>query len=269
MEEPKIETDAKNVKDYGKVSGPMTATQIRHPRGMHIPLKQEKPKTNKQGTVERLVRKYTTGEASEVEFRKQLRDLGVKADPSLNKLIAKHEAGDFVSHKQLGKEALRRVVEPSKYNGANKINLQDPSYVVKDRQGRNPVDFTGEIQQKTHEDTYVPKKNMRFIHENVANREIFSNKVYVGEKGKSRIDVQQQFLSSDPNIIKWEKGSTGLSCEDEYKPAKKMVYNERDHHKMYSTHGSAFEHIPKTNDVHRTSYSRHQANRTNFNIFGF
>lgn len=269
MEEPKIETDSKTLKDYGRLSAPMVPHSVNYPRGKHLQPKQEKPKTNKQGLVEQLVRKYTSGVASENEFRNGLRRQGVKIDSQFDKLISKHEAGDFISHKELGKEALRRVIEPSKYNHVNKINLQNPSYLVKENKGKDPVSLTSEITQKAHEDTYVPKANMRFLHENTQNREIYGKKVYVGTKGKSKIDVQNQLFSSEPNILKWEKGKTDFPVEQEFKPSKKIFYDHRDHHKLYSNHGTATDFFNRPNDVHRSSYSSHQANRTNFNIFGF
>lgn len=223
-------------------------------------------KSGTQGEVERLVRKYTTGAVSEAEFRKQLRTNGVKTDAHFDKLIAKHEAGDFITHKDLGKEALRRVVAPSKYNLANKINLLNPSYLVKENQGKDPVKLTEEIKQSIHEDTHIPATNLRFLHENTQNREIFGKKVYMGKKGASRIEVQQQTQSSDPSILKWEKGSDKYNMEEQFRPSKKIIYNERDHHKLYSTHGGATDMFGKPNDIHRNSYSRHQANRNNFNI---
>jgi hypothetical protein len=180
-----------------------------HPRGRHLPAKVEKLKTNNQGKVEQLVRKYTNGGVNESEFRKGLRDYGVKTDPTLDKLITRNEAGDFVSHNQLGKEALRRVIEPSRYNHANKINLLNPSYLVKERQGVDPVVITNELQQKAHEDTYLPQANQRTLHQNTTNREIFGSRVYLGVKGKSKIDVQHQLDSSEPNLTKWDKGNTG------------------------------------------------------------
>lgn len=204
-EEPKLDTDKDRVKNWGKLAGPMVPHSVRHPRGRHLPPKEEKLKTNKQGEVERLVRKYTSGAANEAEFRNALRKHGVETDPQFDKLISKHEAGDFITHKDLGKEALRRVVDPAKYNHVDKINLQNPTYVVKEKVGKDPVSLTGEIGQKAHEDTYVPKHNMRFLHEVAPNREIFNKKVYVGTKGKSKIDVQEQTRSSEPDIIKWDK----------------------------------------------------------------
>jgi hypothetical protein len=179
-----------------------------HPRGRHLAKRVEKLKTNTQGKVEQLVRKYTNGGASESDFRKGLKEYGVKTDATFNKLIAKHESGDFITHNQFGKEALRRVVEPSKYNHANKINLKNPSYVVKDLQGSDPVGITNELQQKVHEDTYVPTANLRIMHSNTANRDIFGSRVYLGVLGKSKIDVQHQLGSSEPNLTTWDKGIT-------------------------------------------------------------
>lgn len=158
----------------------MVPTSVNYPRGKHLPQKVEKPKNNVQGKVEKLIRKYTTGGASEAQLRKGLRENGVKIDHGFDKLISKHEAGTFVSHAKFGTEALRRVVDPAKYNKIDKINLKESSYVAKDKQGKDPVGFTNEIKQKAHEDTYIPKKNLRTLHENPPNREIFGKRVYHG-----------------------------------------------------------------------------------------
>eukprot|EP00344_Euplotes_crassus_P010119 CAMPEP_0197010602 /NCGR_PEP_ID=MMETSP1380-20130617/55027_1 /TAXON_ID=5936 /ORGANISM="Euplotes crassus, Strain CT5" /LENGTH=237 /DNA_ID=CAMNT_0042432633 /DNA_START=20 /DNA_END=730 /DNA_ORIENTATION=+ len=199
----KINTNTKTVKNYGKVAAPMAPTSVNYPRGKHLPEKVEKPKKNLQGKVEKLVRKYTSGGANEAELRKGLKEYGIKTDPTFDKLITKHEAGTFVSHSKLGTEALRRVVDTSKFNKIDKITLKDPSYLDKSLQGKSPVEFTSEIKQKAHEDTYIPKKNQRVLHENLSNREIFGKRVYLETKGKSTIDVQDQRFSSDPMITKW------------------------------------------------------------------
>ena len=69
-------------------------------------------------------------------------------------------------------------------------------------------------------------------------------------------------------ITKWEKGDTGAHIEETHKPAKTIVNKERDHHKLYSKHGTASSYVSQPSDIHRASYSGHQANRTSFNIFG-
>lgn len=158
----------------------MTPTSVNYPRGKHLPQKVEVPKKNLQGKVEKLVRKYTSGGANEAELRQGLRDFGVRTDATFDKLISKHEAGTFVSHAKLGSEAIRRVVDTAKYNKIDKINLKNPSYIAKNLQGKDPVGFTSEIKQKAHEDTYIPKQNLRVLHENPPNREIFGKRVYHG-----------------------------------------------------------------------------------------
>lgn len=230
-EETKIELENKNLKDYGKVSGPMAPNSVRHPRGRHLPEKQEKPKKNKQGEVERLVRKYTNGAIHESEFRKELRKQGVDVDPQFEKLITKHESGNFIGHKEFGKEVLRRVVDPADYNRANKISLQLPTQTVS--LGDQEVQVK-EINKDFKDDKAKPKPHTRFIHENYGVRDIFNRKVYVEKKGKSTIDVQEQVTSSEPNLTKWDKTETEYVQHGEtFKPAKTIINDERDHHKLY------------------------------------
>lgn len=215
------------------------------------------------------MRQYTTGSATENDFRKGMRDHGVTQDAQLDKLIARHEAGNFVSHKQLGKEALRRVIDPAAYDRADKVTLKNPNYVNKGNVGEDPVQMTSNIKQDYHEDTTVPKANQRILHEITGQREIYGKKVYVGVRGKPRIPVQQQTQSSDPDITKWDKGAADFNVEDQPKAQKTMINNERDHHKLYSNHGSAMDFPGRSSDIHRQSYTAHPANRTSFNIFGF
>lgn len=181
----------------------MVPTSVNYPRGKHLPTKSEKPKQNVQGKVEKLIRKYTNGGANEAEFRKGLRDYGVKTDSTFDKLISKHEAGTFISHAKFGTEAIRRVVDTASFNKIDKINLKESSYVAKDRQGKDPVGFTNEIKQKAHEDTYVPKKNLRTLHENPPNREIFGKRIYHGMDSDSKYRNQRKAIhpSSRPEAI--------------------------------------------------------------------
>ena len=92
---------------------------------------------------------------------------------------------------------------------------------------------------------------------------------FIEKKGKSKIDVQDQIYESDPSLTKWHKGKTGGELEAVPEPSKKINYKERDHHRLYSHHGSAIDAASRPSEVHRQSYSTHQANRTSFNIFGF
>lgn len=234
-----------------------------------MPEKVEKPKTNAQGLVEKLVRSYTSGTVNEAEFRKSLKNNGVSTDNQFDKLIAKHEAGTFVSHRVFGQEAIRRIAPPSTFNHSNKINLCDPSYVAKDKVGENLVKKIEEIKQTYHEDTTVPYANQRYIHEVADGREIFNKKVYLQVKGKPKIPVQVQIQSSDPDILKWNKSSSSENAEAKFKPAKTIINDERSHHKLYTHHGDAKVLVDKPNDIHRTSYTAHPAARTSFNIFGF
>ena len=50
---------------------------------------------------------YTLGSVSSNVLRQQLRDMNVKVDAKLDKLIRQHECGDFVSYNELGKHIFR------------------------------------------------------------------------------------------------------------------------------------------------------------------
>lgn len=164
---------------------------------------------------------------------------------------------------------MRRVVEPSTYNGTDKVNLKAPTYTSKEQVGRDPVEISKSVKKPLLQDVHVPKDNQRFLHEVAGHRDIFNKKVYVGIKGQSKIPVQKQTESSDPDIIRWNKTTSDFNPEEKHKPAKSIVNDERDHHRLYSTHGAAKTDFNKPNNVHRTSYAGHPATRSNFNIFGY
>ena len=50
---------------------------------------------------------YTLGSVSSNVLRQQLRDMNVKVDAKLDKLIRQHDWGDFVSYNELGKHIFR------------------------------------------------------------------------------------------------------------------------------------------------------------------
>lgn len=64
---------------------------------------------DKQETISKTLQAYTSGQTNSNTLRSQLRDFKVDIDPQLDKLIRKHESGDFVSYVDLGKQVYRQL----------------------------------------------------------------------------------------------------------------------------------------------------------------
>lgn len=52
---------------------------------------------------------YTSGSSNVNAFRDQLKEYNVKIDANLDKLLRKHESGDFVSYNEFGKHIYRSL----------------------------------------------------------------------------------------------------------------------------------------------------------------
>lgn len=55
------------------------------------------------------IQDYTSGSININKFRDQLREYNVKVDANLDKLIRKHESGDFVTYNEFGKHIFRSL----------------------------------------------------------------------------------------------------------------------------------------------------------------
>jgi hypothetical protein len=91
----------------------------------------------------------------------------------LDKLIRKHESGDFVSFNEFGKHIFRQLNGTEIYNRVDKINLNNPKIVSPEKTGKKPFTQTESVKQaKSREQdniaietevrhigkSYVPKK---------------------------------------------------------------------------------------------------------------
>ena len=130
-----------------------------------------------QRGVRKLVEKYTKGAANEAELRKGLRDYGVKPGTRLDKLLKHHEAGTFVFHDKLGANALKEI---AKYNPSELAKDINNDFVSKEKIGENLVKFKEIMKHADFAETYIPKIDVRTLHENLPNREIFGRRTYQG-----------------------------------------------------------------------------------------
>jgi hypothetical protein len=62
----------------------------------------------------------------------------VTVDAQLDKLIRKHESGDFVTYNELGKQIFRQLNGTEIYNRVDKINLNNPQIVSSENVGTKP-----------------------------------------------------------------------------------------------------------------------------------
>ena len=91
----------------------------------------------------------------------------------MDKLIRKHESGDFVSFNEFGKHIFRQLNGTEIYNRVDKINLNNPKIVSPEKTGKKPFTQTESVKQtKSREQdniaietevrhigkSYVPKK---------------------------------------------------------------------------------------------------------------
>ena len=81
---------------------------------------------------------YTLGGVSGNNFRQELQKYNVSIDANLDKLIRKHESGDFVTFNEFGKHIFRQLNGTELYNRVDKINLNNPKIVSPEKTGKRP-----------------------------------------------------------------------------------------------------------------------------------
>jgi len=81
---------------------------------------------------------FTAGNVSSNQLRQQLSNFNVTVDVQLEKLLRKHEAGDFASYNDLGKHIFRQMNGSEVYNRVDKINMNNPKIVSPEKTGKRP-----------------------------------------------------------------------------------------------------------------------------------
>lgn len=100
---------------------------------------------------------YTKGSIGNDQFRSKLSELNVPVDANLDKLIRKHESGDFISFNEFGKNIFRQLngyslfdclhCRSEHYNRVDKINMNNTKIVSPEKMGKQHFAYAGEIQQ--------------------------------------------------------------------------------------------------------------------------
>jgi hypothetical protein len=91
-----------------------------------------------QEDLTRTLQAVTSGNVSTQQLRQQLREYNVSVDAQLDKLLRKHESGDFVTYNELGKHIFRQLNGTDIYNRVDKINMNNPKIVSPEKVGKNP-----------------------------------------------------------------------------------------------------------------------------------
>jgi len=93
------------------------------------------------------IQDYTKGNINVNKFREQLSEFKVPVDANMDKLIRKHEAGDFVSYNEFGKHIFRQLNGSETYNRVDKINMNNNKIVSPEKVGKNHFSYADEIKQ--------------------------------------------------------------------------------------------------------------------------
>lgn len=132
--------DPVSFKDYGHGSGPSKPTSVRFPRGTKRPGPKEKAPRKKLEKVERIVRQYTDGTLTDGQFKRELKNHGLKADNHINKMIVNHESGDHQHHQAFSKHLLHQLQPANKSNPVNKVTVEEPASY-----GKDPIQMSEKI----------------------------------------------------------------------------------------------------------------------------
>lgn len=97
------------VKSNSKFNPPVNPYDLNHHRGKRT-LKAGDEGASKNAFQERMaktIQDYTKGNLNVNAFRSQLQEYNVPIDSNMDKLIRKHESGDFQSYNEFGKHIFR------------------------------------------------------------------------------------------------------------------------------------------------------------------
>lgn len=87
------------------------------------------------------------------QLRQKLREYNVTIEPQIDKLIRKHESGDFVSYNEIGKLVYRQLNGSDLYNRVDKVNMNNPLIVSPEKTGKKPFTQTESIKDATSRQT--------------------------------------------------------------------------------------------------------------------
>ena len=100
-----------------------------------------------QEEMAKVITAYTKGNMNTNKFREQLYEYKVPTDATIDKLIRRHEAGDFVTYNEFGKHIFRQLNGSEAYNRVDKINMNNAKIVSPEKTGKQPFRMAEEIKQ--------------------------------------------------------------------------------------------------------------------------
>ena len=83
------------------------------------------------------IKGYTTGAMTLNAFRSELSDKNIEIDAEMDKLLRRHESGDFVTYNEFGKKIFRNLNGCETYNRVDKINMNSTKIVSPEKTGKN------------------------------------------------------------------------------------------------------------------------------------
>jgi len=81
------------------------------------------------------------------DFRSKLSEYNVPINTEIDKLIRKHESGDFQSYKTFGREIYSKLNGDEFYNRVDKINMNNKTIVSPEKTGKGHFEMADEIAQ--------------------------------------------------------------------------------------------------------------------------
>mmetsp|Transcript_42319 Transcript_42319/g.40548 ORF Transcript_42319/g.40548 Transcript_42319/m.40548 type:complete len:101 (-) Transcript_42319:115-417(-) len=96
----------------------------------------------------------------------------------MDKLIRRHEAGDFVTYNEFGKAIFRQLNGSEAYNRVDKINMNNVKIVSPEKTGKQHFSMAEEIKQPH-------SREVDNLHIEQQNRHLAD--VYIPKKGSSNI----------------------------------------------------------------------------------
>jgi hypothetical protein len=98
-----------------------------------------------QERMTKTITDYTKGGMNQSDFRAKLAECNVPVDANIDKLIRKHESGDFQTYNQFGKEIFRKLNGDEFYNRVDKINMNSTKIVSPEKTGTDHFHMADEI----------------------------------------------------------------------------------------------------------------------------
>ncbi len=138
-------------------------------------------------------------------------------DAEMEKLIRRHEAGDFVTYNEFGKKIFRNLNGLESYNRVDKINLNNPKIVSPEKTGKNQFALAEDIKQPHTRD---------YDNLHIQQQVRHTSGAYLPRKGVSPYQANiEQTQSSIGSLIKNEEAKS-----DDTKSAKRIDNRDRDGH---------------------------------------